>query len=74
MSKIERANQTNKFSEAELRAKVKESKIYWSSPAGQAEMRKQKSRKPAPPTAPPSKRKSEHPSVSAARHRLNILN
>ncbi len=40
MSKIERSNQVGKFTEAELRAKVAESKKFWSSPAGQAEQRR----------------------------------
>lgn len=34
MSHIERANQRGKFSENEIRAKVRESKQFWDSPAG----------------------------------------
>ena len=39
-SKIEYSNQGGKFTAAEIRKKVAESKRFWASPAGQAEKRR----------------------------------
>lgn len=54
MSRIERSNQRGKFTEGDLRARVRESREYWNSPTGQrraAELaRESRSRKsPATP-------------------------
>lgn len=56
MSKIERSNSPGRFSDAEITAKVKENRAYWSSPAGikrkaQLEVEK-RSRKPSPTRFP----------------------
>jgi hypothetical protein len=65
--KIERSNQAGKFTPEQLAAKVRESRAYWSSPAGikrQAELdRENRNRKSAPAKFPSLASKGTKPAV-----------
>lgn len=55
---IERSNERGKFTDAEIRQHLAESKKFWNSPAGQAEQRRIDQRKNALP-------KTKFPSLAA---------
>ena len=71
--KKEIASSQGRFTPAELRANVRESKAYWSSPEGQAEKRrqdeKQRNRRNAPPRFPELAAKSSMKPQFANLHR-----
>jgi hypothetical protein len=45
--KIERSNQRGKFSDEEIKSMIRESRAFWSSPAGQAEQKRLDQRRAA---------------------------
>lgn len=70
-NKIEIATSKERFSESEVRALVRESKAFWSSPAGKRRKaqldRESRSRKPAPTKFPElAKRTGTRPALSPA--------
>jgi len=80
-NKIERSNQHGKFTPAEIRERVAESKRYWSSPEGIAEKRKLNARRAAakkkPCIAPELLKRGTKPMLvtsSVGTARLRLLN
>jgi 2-polyprenyl-6-methoxyphenol hydroxylase-like FAD-dependent oxidoreductase len=76
--KIEYSNQAGSFTAADLQAKIRESRAFWSSPAGQAEKRKQdaanRNRRSVPTRFPELAKNVTKPSITLHEARLRLLN
>ena len=77
MAKIEQAAQRGRFTVSEMRAMVRESRAFWSSPEGRARQaqldREKRNRKVMPPRYPSLAHHGTKPAVQLLNRRLNLL-